>query len=113
MLFRSASSLNLSLQGAGFSGEDAGPLRAVFVRLAELTPAGRRATVRDVVGRLVNDRALAVSPGHFRGAGTPRVLTGIGRPAQDALAGPLLGAPGCDGQRDPLPAFPPGALADR
>jgi hypothetical protein len=108
-----ASSLSLSLQSAGFSGEDAEPLRAVLVRLVELTPAGRRSTVRDVVGRLVIDRALAVSPGHFRGAGTPRVLTGIGRPAQDALAGPVFGAPGRDGQRGPLPSFPPGALADR
>jgi hypothetical protein len=74
-------SLNLPLQNAGFSGEDAEPLRAAFRLLAELAPAGRRPAVREVVDRLVIDRApsargapaMAAPPGaSSAGDGPPR-----------------------------------------
>lgn len=100
---RQAASLTLPLQNAGFSGEDAEPLRAALLRLAELAPAGRRPAVRDVIGRLVIDRPQAALPGRRRDAGVPRRLIGAGPPAEDACAAPLFGAAGCDGRTGPTP----------
>jgi hypothetical protein len=48
--------LDLLLEYAGFSGEDAEPVRAVLCLLAELAEAAGRPAVRTVVDRLVVDR---------------------------------------------------------
>jgi hypothetical protein len=103
---RQAASLTLPLQNAGFSGEDAEPLRAALLRLVELTPAGRRPAVRDVIGRLVIDRPQAAPPGRCRDAGVPRRLIGAGPPAEDACATPLFGSAGRDGRKGPMPIPP-------
>jgi hypothetical protein len=49
-------SLRLTLEYAGFSGTDAGPVKGVLLRLAELAAAGGRPLARAVVERLVRDR---------------------------------------------------------
>jgi hypothetical protein len=58
--------LSLSLECGGFSGDDAEPMRAVFDRIAGLAPDGRRPVVQDLMDRLVVGRRRPVSPRRFR-----------------------------------------------
>lgn len=89
-------SLNLPLQNAGFSGADSGPLRAVFLHLAELAPDGRRPAVRDVVRRLVIQGPPAIGLGRLRDVDALRGPFGAGCPPD--------GITGLDGSRGPIPA---------
>jgi hypothetical protein len=86
-------SMNLVLENAGFSGEDAEPLRAVLRRLAELAPPARRPAVQGVVDRLVIDRRLAVGPVRDRDRTAPRGRIGPRPPVKAGLAG-LAADPG-------------------
>jgi hypothetical protein len=80
-------SLNLVLENAGFSGEDAEPLRAVLRRLAELAPPGGRAAVRAVMERLAVDRRLVAGPVRARDGTDPRDRVGLRPPGEDADRG--------------------------
>jgi hypothetical protein len=77
-------SMNLVLENAGFSGEDAEPLRAVLRSLAELVPPGRRAAVRAVMDRLAVDRRIVVGPVRARDDTDPRDRLGLTPPGEDA-----------------------------
>jgi hypothetical protein len=70
-------SMNLVLEDAGFSGEDAEPLRAVLRRLAELAPPGRRAAIRAVMERLAVDRRIVAGPVRARDGTDPRDRLGL------------------------------------
>jgi hypothetical protein len=76
--------MNLVLEDAGFSGEDAEPLRAVLRRLAELAPPGRRAAVRAVVERLALDRRIVAGPVRARAGTDPRDRLGLRPPGEGA-----------------------------
>ena len=82
-----AASMELTLEQAGFSGDDAEPLRAVLRRLAELTPAGRRPPVMGVVERLVIERKPAVYPGPAGDGGAVREMIRRRPSAEDLFAG--------------------------
>lgn len=77
-------SMNLVLEDAGFSGEDAEPLRAVLRRLAELAPPGRRAAVRAVMERLAVDRRIVAGPVRAREGTDPRDRLGLRPPGEGA-----------------------------
>jgi hypothetical protein len=100
-------SLNLPLENAGFSGEDAGALRAALRHLAELAPAGRRPAVRELMERLAVDRVPVRRPG---GGLVP---IGPGWPAGGTPPAVTFGAADRGDDRRPISTAPRRALADR
>jgi hypothetical protein len=84
-----ASSLRLTLEYAGFSGVDAGPLRTALLRIAELAAAAGRPAARTIIERLVLD-------------GEPHSRTRPSWTGLPALAGDQTGLLGA---RGPEPAF--------
>jgi hypothetical protein len=80
-------SLNLVLQHAGFSGDDAEPVRSVLHHLGDLAEAAGRPTVRAVMDHLVRDRRPRVGPEWPHGGLTPRRDDPVSRFAVGAPAG--------------------------
>ena len=94
-------SLNLTLEHAGFSGEDAGPLRAVLHRLAVMAPPDRQPAVQSVMDHLVFDRRHLACLGPARDGLVAHGPVWRRRFAVDVPEGPAFWAGARDGGSRP------------